>query len=126
MTGFRNFILRGNLVELAVAVIIGTAFAAVVTAFTGMLLSLVAKLSGNAQPNFDDFAPAGIEVGPFLTALVAFLIMAAVVYFFVVLPYTKAKQRFFPAEEEGKPADVALLEEIRDLLRERESRSGPL
>ena len=124
MTGFKNFILRGNLVELAVAVIIGTAFAAVVTAFTEMLLSLVAKLTGNAEPDFDDFAPWDVEVGPFLTALTAFLILAAVVYYAVVLPYTKAKQLYFPAEEEGKPADVALLEEIRDLLKQREE-SGP-
>ena len=45
--------------------------------------------------------------------------MAAVVYFFIVMPYTKAKEKFFPAEESGTPADVALLEEIRDLLRAR-------
>ena len=51
--------------------------------------------------------------------MVAFLIMAAVVYFFIVMPYTKAKERFFPTEEAGTPADVALLEEIRDLLRTR-------
>ena len=58
-----------------------------------------------------------VLVGPFLTALIAFLILAAVVYFFVVVPYTKAKDRFFPAEPAGTPADVALLEEIRDLLK---------
>jgi large conductance mechanosensitive channel len=117
MTGFKNFILRGNLVELAVAVIVGTSFAAVVTAFTGMLLSLVAKITGGRQPNFDTFAPGDVLVGPFLTAAIAFLILAAVVYFFVVTPYTKAKDRFFPAEPAGTPADVALLEEIRDLLK---------
>ena len=44
------------------------------------------------------------------------MLLAAVVYFFVVMPYTKAKERFFPSEEEGTPADIALLEEIRDLL----------
>jgi large conductance mechanosensitive channel len=48
--------------------------------------------------------------------VIAFVLLAAVVYFFVVLPYTKAKERFTPAEAEGKPADIALLEEIRDLL----------
>jgi large conductance mechanosensitive channel len=48
--------------------------------------------------------------------VIAFLILAAVVYFFVVVPYTKAKERFFPADDVGTPADVALLEEIRDLL----------
>lgn len=119
MTGFKNFILRGNLVELAVAVIVGTSFAAVVTAFTGMLLSFVSKITGGNEPNFDTFAPGDVLVGPFLTAALAFLILAAVVYFFVVVPYTKAKERFFPAEETGTPADVALLEEIRDLLKAR-------
>ena len=119
MSGFKNFILRGNLIELAVAVIMGTAFAAVVTAFTGMLLSAISKASGGAEPNFDTFAPGDVLVGPFLTALVAFLILAAVVYFFVVVPYTKAKDRYFPAEATGTPADVAVLEEIRDLLKAR-------
>lgn len=120
MSGFRNFILRGNLVELSVAVIIGVSFAAVVTAFTQMLLSAVAQLSGDREPNFDTFAPGGVLVGPFLTALIAFLILAAVVYFFVVLPYTRAKDLYFPTEEVGTPADVALLEEIRDLLKARD------
>ncbi|RYB94705.1 MscL family protein [Nocardioides oleivorans] len=119
MTGFKNFILRGNLVELAVAVIMGTSFAAVVTAFTGMLLSAVSKVTGGNEPNFDTFAPGDVLIGPFLTALVAFAILAAVIYFFVVTPYTRAKDKFFPAEESGTPADVALLEEIRDLLKSR-------
>jgi large conductance mechanosensitive channel len=116
VNGFKNFILRGNLVDLAVAVIIGTAFAAVVTAFTGMLLSAVAKATGGREPDFDEFAPGGVLVGPFLTALIAFLILAAVVYFFVVLPYTRAKERFFPSPEPGTPEDIKLLQEIRDLL----------
>ena len=116
MSGFKNFLLRGNLVDLAVAVIIGTAFGAVVTAFTGMLLSAIGKVTGGEEPNFDEFAPGGVLVGPFLTALVAFLIMAFVVYFFVVTPYVKAKERFFPAPEPGTPEDIKLLQEIRDLL----------
>jgi len=119
MTGFKNFILRGNLIDLAVAVIIGTAFAAVVTAFTGMLLSAIAKLLGGDQPNFDEYSPGSIEVGPFLTALIAFLILSAVVYFFVVTPYVKAKERFFPSPEPGTPEDIKLLQEIRDLLASR-------
>jgi large conductance mechanosensitive channel len=64
----------------------------------------------------DIFSNDPKSFGAFLNAVVAFLILAAVVYFFVVLPYTKAKERFFPAEEKGTPADIALLEEIRDLL----------
>jgi large conductance mechanosensitive channel len=119
MSGFKNFILRGNLVDLAVAFIIGSAFAAVVTTFSSMLLSAIAKILGGVQPNFDSYSPGDIEVGPFLTALVAFLILAAVVYFFVVTPYVVAKEKFFPSPEPGTPEDVRLLQEIRDLLASR-------
>lgn len=115
MTGFRNFVLRGNLVEIAVGLITAVAFAKVVSTFTTVLLEIIAKIIGK-QPNFDTWAPGGVHLGVFLTAVIAFLILAAVVYFAVVVPYTKAKERFFPSEAEGTPADIALLEEIRDLL----------
>jgi large conductance mechanosensitive channel len=115
MSGFKNFILKGNLIEIAVGLITALAFAKVVEAFTNVLLELIAKIIGK-QPNFNSWAPGGVHLGVFLTAVIAFLILAAVVYFFVVVPYTKAKERFFPSEEEGTPADVALLQEIRDLL----------
>ena len=115
MSGFKNFLLRGNLVELAVAFVMASAFAAVVAATAGVIMDVVGKLGGT--PDFSSYAPGGISVGAWLTALVSFVIMAAIVYFLVVKPYTAAKERFFPTEEEGTPADVALLEEIRDLLR---------
>ena len=110
MTGFKNFLLRGNLIELAVAFIMGAAFATVVAAFTAFI---TANLPG-LEETFK-----GAEEGSlcfFLNALIAFLLLAAVVYFFIVMPYTKAKEKFFPAEEPGAPADVQLLTEIRDLL----------
>ena len=118
MTGFRNFILRGNLVELAVAFIMAAAFAAVVTSLVAIIMDLIGKAGGT--PNFSSYAPGGVHVGDFLTALIAFLVIAVVVYFFVVKPYTVAKERYFPSEEEGTPADVALLTEIRDLLARQE------
>ncbi len=111
MTGFKNFLLRGNLVELAVAFIMGAAFATVVTAFTAWITSLIP--GGTDAFNNDE------PLGAFLNALIAFLLIAAVVYFFIVMPYTKAKEKYFPAEEPGEPADVALLTEIRDLLAQR-------
>jgi large conductance mechanosensitive channel len=114
MSGFKNFILRGNIIELAVAFIMGSAFATVVTATVALILGLVGKLGG--QPDFSRWEPYGLLVGAWLTALVSFLILAATVYFLIVVPYTKAKERFFPAEATGTPADVAVLEEIRDLI----------
>ena len=115
MTGFKNFILRGNLVELAVAFIMATAFGAVVTATVALLMDLVGKIGG--QPDFSNWAPGGISVGAWITAVISFVIIAAVVYYVIVLPYTQAKKRFFPEEDAGSPADVVLLEEIRDLLK---------
>ena len=115
MTGFKNFILKGNLVEIATGLIVALSFATVVSTFTDVLMSLIAKVIGS-NPDFSGYQPGGVPVGAFITAVIAFLILAAVVYFFVISPYTKAKEKFFPAEEAGTPADVALLEEIRDLL----------
>ena len=114
LSGFKNFILRGNLVELAVAFIMAAAFAAVVTATVALLMDVVGELGGS--PDFSNYSPHDISVGAWLTALISFLIMAAVVYFFIVMPYTRAKERYFPSEEPGTPEDVKLLQEIRDLL----------
>ena len=114
MSGFKNFILKGNLVELAVAFVMAAAFAAVVTATVTMIMDLIGKVGGT--PNFSSYTPQGISVGAFLTALLSFVIIAAVVYFFVVVPYMKAQEKFFPKEEPGTPDDIALLQEIRDLL----------
>jgi large conductance mechanosensitive channel len=120
MKGFKDFIMRGNLVELAVAFIIAGAFGAVVTAFTAVILEAIAKAGG--APNFNEWAPGGFTtVGPFLTALVSFVILAFIVYFFVVKPYEAAKDRLYPKEPEAETVDpnTELLTEIRDLLRER-------
>ena len=117
MSGFKNFLLRGNLVELAVAFVMAAAFGAVVTAFVGIVMDLIGKAGGT--PDFSHYTPGGVHVGVFITALVAFVILAAVVYFCVVLPYTKAKEKYFPAAEEGPSEEIALLTEIRDALRQR-------
>jgi large conductance mechanosensitive channel len=114
MTGFKNFILRGNLVELAVALIMATAFASVVTATVDVLMDLVGKLGG--AKDFSDYEPGGVSLGAWITAVLSFLILASVVYFVVVLPYTKVRERFFPSPAPGTPEEVVLLQEIRDLL----------
>jgi large conductance mechanosensitive channel len=98
LKGFRDFILRGNVVDLAVAVVIGAAFGTVVTAFTkGIIMQFVAALV--KTPDFDKLSlylhGTPINYGPFLTTSLNFLIIAAVVYFFVVVPlnYLIAKAR---------------------------------
>jgi large conductance mechanosensitive channel len=89
LKGFRDFILRGNVVDLAVAVIIGGAFGAVVTAFTkGIVMQLIAAVI--KTPDFDklafDLHGTPVNYGTFLTAALNFLIVATVIYFFMVLP----------------------------------------
>jgi large conductance mechanosensitive channel len=96
LKGFRDFILRGNVVDLAVAVIIGTAFGGVVTAFTkGIVMQFIAAIV--KTPDFDKLAfylnGTPVNYGPFLTALLNFLIIAAVVYFFMVLPLKYLMER---------------------------------
>lgn len=110
MDGFKNFLFRGNLVDLAVAVIIGTAFGAVVTTFTAWL---TAQMPDSASEIFSNVPNS---FGAFLNAVVSFVILAAVVYFLVVTPYVKAKERFFPSPAPGTPEDIELLRQIRDSL----------
>ena len=114
MTGFKNFILRGNLVELAVAFVMAAAFAAVVLATVNLLMDVIGKLGGT--PDFSNYSPGGVSVGAWITAVITFVVLAAVVYFLIVMPYTRAKERYFPSPEPGTPEDVKLLQEIRDLL----------
>ncbi|WP_122819228.1 MscL family protein [Nocardioides pantholopis] len=123
MSGFKNFLLRGNLIELAVAFIIGGAFATVVAATVDVLLDLVGKIGGT--PDFSNYEPGGVSVGAWLTAVISFVILAAVVYFFIVTPYTKAKERYFPSAPPGTPEDVQLLREIRDLIATQQGRTPP-
>jgi large conductance mechanosensitive channel len=112
MSGFKNFVLRGNLVEIATGLIMAVAFAEVVTTFTNWLTSLLPESASNIFSNEPN------TFGAFLNAVISFLMIAAVVYFFVVVPYTKAKERYFPSEASG-PSDVELLTQIRDLLADR-------
>ena len=97
MKGFRNFISRGNLIELAVAVVIGTAFTAVVAAIVADLITpLIAAIGG--QPDFSKLTftvhDSTFKYGAFINALLSFLIIAAVVYFLIVAPMAKITARF--------------------------------
>jgi large conductance mechanosensitive channel len=115
LKGFKDFIMRGNLVELAVAFVIGAAFATVVSSFTAVLMGFIGKIGG--QPDFSSATIADVNVGNFINAVISFLIVAAVIYFFVVTPYNKLQARMARGDEPAPPApDIALLTEIRDLL----------
>lgn len=114
MKGFRAFILRGNVVDLAIGVVIGAAFGTVVAAFVKDLVTpLIAALGG--KPDFASlyFTVNGSKFmyGDFINALVAFLIVAAVVYYFVVLPYTRFRDRY-----EKPPAPAPATRECPECL----------
>ena len=118
LKGFKDFILRGNVLDLAVAFIMGTAFTAVVTALVeSVLMPAISMLF--QFPNFDSFLVFGqIKIGVFLTAVVNFLLIAAAVYFAVVLPVQKLNELATrnKGEEEEKETELTLLKEIRDSL----------
>jgi large conductance mechanosensitive channel len=100
LKGFREFILRGNIVDLAVAVVIGTAFTALVTAFVADLITpLIASIGG--QPDFSKLAftinGSTFLIGDFINKLIAFLIVALVVYLMIVVPMNRINARLKPA-----------------------------
>jgi large conductance mechanosensitive channel len=106
MAGFKKFLLRGNVVDLAIAVVIGVAFGMVITAFTTDLLTpIIAAFAGKT-----DFSTLTFTIhnshflyGAFINAVIAFVILAAVVYFFVVVPINRLMDRFKPAPDEPTP-----------------------
>jgi large conductance mechanosensitive channel len=126
--GFKNFIMRGNVVDLAVAVVIGAAFTTVVTSVTNNIINpLIAALGGKSVHGLGFQIVSGnpktvVDVGAVITAIVNFLIVAAVVYFLVVTPMNMLAERRRRGEEpepQAPPEDIVLLQEIRDLLRQR-------
>lgn len=124
LTGFKDFIMKGNVVDLAVAVVLGGAFGAVVTALVErVLMPLISALVGS--PNFDEFLLVtlngnDIAIGAVLTAIVNFLLIAAAIYFVVVMPMNKMiearNKRLGLGEEEAVDPQIVLLTEIRDSL----------
>jgi large conductance mechanosensitive channel len=133
--GFKDFLLRGNIVDLAVAVVIGVAFTALVAAFTESFLKPLIGLIGGGGIEGGTFTLNGqvFDWAAFINAVITFVITAAVVYFAVVLPMKTIMERRKRGEEAGpaEPTQVELLAEIRDLLRAQQGqgpgldRSGP-
>jgi large conductance mechanosensitive channel len=124
LKGFKDFLLRGNIIDLAVAVVIGTAFTALVTSFSTNLISpLIARLGGGGPGDglyvkLGDSEETWLKVGDFLASVITFLITAAVVYFLVVVPVRKIMERLMPEDGEATSVDeqTVLLRDIRDLL----------
>ncbi|WP_280251728.1 large conductance mechanosensitive channel protein MscL [Nocardia abscessus] len=122
--GFKEFLMRGNVIDLAVAVVMGTAFTAVVTAVTkGVVNPLLAVFGSTHELGLGvqliSSKPATfIAVGPIITAIVDFVMVAAVLYFVLMLPMKTIKNRF-GTPKAAEPTDIELLTEIRDLLAER-------
>ena len=128
LKGFKDFILRGNVIELSIAVVVGTAFTALVGAFTSNIVNPIIAAAGGVDTNGLGFPiwPGNektfLNFGAVITAFVTFMITAGVVYFIFVAPMNRinhlVKKRLATAEPEDKPlpADTALLAEIRDLL----------
>jgi large conductance mechanosensitive channel len=121
--GYRDFIMRGNVIDLAVAVVIGTAFNDVVKAFTNSFLQPLIKLVSGGHQFSGQWKVPGTTVafawGDFLNAVITFLLISAAVYFIVVLPMNKLHERIARGEEPEPKApsqEVVLLTEIRDAL----------
>ena len=128
LSGLKKFLLRGNIVDLAVAVVLGTAFTAVVTSFGQSFLEPLIGLVGGGGRLGGTFTLGGqtFTWGAFLSQVGTFVLTAAIVYFVVVLPLEKVAERRTRGEEAGPagPTQVELLVEIRDLLRAQQG-TGP-
>ena len=127
MAGFKDFILRGNVVDLAVGVIIGAAFGGIVDSMTKDVITPVIAMVGG-QPDFSAIKIGPIGLGSFLNAVISFIIKAAVVYFVIVKPFTtllaRLSQPLAPAVPPPPPEEVRVLTEIRDLLKVQRAAAG--
>jgi large conductance mechanosensitive channel len=127
--GFRDFIVRGNVIELAIAVVIGTAFTALVGAFAKFIINpIIAAFGGQSVDGLAFYLVRTnkatlVDIGSLITALLTFFITAAVVYFVFVLPMNKLSERRKADQVPGvaTPTELSLLIEIRDLLAERKT-----
>lgn len=120
LKGFKEFLLRGNVIDLAIAVVIGTAFVAIVTAFSENIINpLIAAVGSVDSAGFGfqitDNPETFVNIGAVITAAINFALIAAVVYFALVVPVAAMNKKRKTAGEETL-SDTDLLTEIRDLL----------
>jgi len=133
LKGFKEFVLRGNIVELAVAFVIATAFATLVNTFVSAIIKPILALITPSGPGFGFYLNSGndatfINVGTLINAIIVFVLTAALIYFLLVVPMNKINERraarALARGEEPEPAaptDNELLAEIRDLLKQRDA-----
>lgn len=125
LKGFKDFIMRGNVIDLSIAVVMGAAFSSVVTAFTNKVVQPLLNTFSPPSSQGLGFAITGgkastyVDFSALITAALNFVLVAAVVYFAIVLPMRTIQQRRKRGEEAGpaEPTDIELLKEIRDLLK---------
>jgi large conductance mechanosensitive channel len=120
LKGFREFITRGNVVDLAVGIIIGAAFGAVITSLTNdVIMPFIGAIIG--KPSFTDLTltigDGVIRYGAFITALVNFVILAAAVYFFIVAPINALRARFASPEDEELAKEDRMIELLEQIAR---------
>ena len=120
--GFKSFVLRGNVIDLAVAVVVGAAFAALVDAFSKALIMPIVGifLGGGVSAGPIEIRGQVIDFTLMVNAIIVFLITLTVIYFVFVVPMNKMRERMGASGVDTTPADVKLLTEIRDLLKERQ------
>jgi large conductance mechanosensitive channel len=133
ITGFKDFVLRGNVIDLAVAVVIGAAFTGIVTSLVqGLINPIIAAIGGSADlhgtwviplrtlhEGTDQQQVVGIQVGTIVSAIINFVLVAAVVYFAILTPVNRLlalRKKGEVAAPKAPSEDVLLLTEIRDLL----------
>jgi large conductance mechanosensitive channel len=127
MGGFKDFVMRGNVVDLAVGVIIGAAFGGIVTSVTKDVITPIIGMAGGV-PDFSALKAGSVAIGSLINAVISFLITASVVYFVIVKPVNALNARLNPPKKPGDPPppppDIQLLTEIRDLLKSRGVAAG--
>lgn len=128
LKGFKEFLARGNIVDLAVAVVIGTAFTGLVTKFTDAIIQpLINRIGAGKEASYGilQISIGGgqtIDLNVLLSAFINFVLVAAVVYFLVVLPYNKLRTK--DKAESAEDKQVRLLTEIRDAVGGKDTSSG--
>jgi len=123
LQGFKTFVLRGNVIDLAVAFVVGAAFSTLVGAFTKALIDPVVGifLGGGIDAGTVTIRDQVIDFSMLINALITFFITLTVIYFVFVVPMNAYRKRTGQGSVDATPADVKLLQEIRDLLKEQQS-----